>query len=270
MIAKKLIPIGAVLAGLAACNSKPATNTTATNTMATDTAGNTGAPGGPAAQTADAAGRVRGAVTAVTGTGVTIQSYGGQSVTVPIDAKTGFAWVARSNLASLKTGDFIGTATTGPDTALRAVELVIFPESMRGTGEGHYGWDTPGVVAATGGGAASSSAMTNGTVQQQSAMTNGTVQEQSAMTNGTVQGQSAMTNGTVSGATGGAGDKTLTVTYKGGKSQILVPAGTPVVRFEPAQKSILAVGQKVFAVSTPDAKPAKFVAVGKFGTTPPM
>ena len=44
-------------------------------------------------------------------------------------------------------------ATTGAGNsvnALRAVELVIFPESMRGTGAGHYDWDVPGVVAAAG------------------------------------------------------------------------------------------------------------------------
>ncbi len=185
-------------------------------------------------------------------------------MTVPIDGETGYAWVLASSLSTLKDGDFIGTATTGPDDALRAVELVIFPEAMRGTGEGHYDWDIPGVVAANGGGAAGSSAMTNGTVEQQSAMTNGTVQGQSAPQ------QSAMTNGTVTGGADASGEKTLTISYKGGTSQVLVPAGIPIVRFDPADKAILAKGQKLFVVTPPGATAAKFVAVGKDGLTPPM
>jgi hypothetical protein len=49
-----------------------------------------------------------------------------------------------------------------------------------------------------------------------------------------------------------------------------VPAGTPIVRFDPTQRSVLAKGQKVFVVKTADAPGAKFVAIGKDGLTPPM
>ena len=222
----------------------------------------------PTASTAPAAARIRGAVTAVAPTALTVQTYDGQSATVPIDAKTGYAWVVASDLSTLKKGDFIGTATSGPDTAMKALEVVIFPESMRGTGEGHYGWDTPGVMASAGGGAGATSSMTNGTV---SSMTNGTVTG-NAMTNGTVT-QSSMTNGTVTTDTGKPGETHLTVSYKGGTAQVLVPAGTPIVRFEPTQQAVLAKGQKVFSVIPPDAggkAAAKFVAIGKNGLTPPM
>ena len=250
---------GAGLLALGACNQ--------TTTSAT---------GNGAAAAAPGAGRIRGAVTAITPTALTVQTYDGQSATVPLDAKTGYAWVVASDLSSLKKGDFIGTATSGPDTAMRALEVVIFPESMRGTGEGHYGWDVPGVVASAGGGAGGTNSMTNGTV---SSMTNGTV---SSMTNGTVTGdamtngtvtQRSMTNGTVSGTTGKPGETHLTVAYKGGTAQVLVPAGTPIVRFEPTQAATLAKGQKVFAVIPPDGgdkAAAKFVAIGKDGVTPPM
>ena len=101
-------------------------------------------------------------------------------------------------------------------------------------------------------------------------MTNGTVDQQSAMTNGTVEQQSAMTNGTVTDGAGKPGETTLTVSYKGGKTKVLVPAGTPVVRFEPTQRSVLAKGQKVFVVTDASAPGAKFVAIGKDGITPPM
>ena len=256
MINKTLIVLAGATALLAGCGSK----TTADGNSATS-----------ATSAAPAATRVRGVVQSVGTDSVTVQGYDGKTTTVPIDAKTGFAWVVGSSLATLKSGDFVGTATTGPETALRAVELVIFPEAMRGSGEGHYGWDVPGVVAANGGaGSSDTSGMTNGTVQQQSGMTNGTVQQDSGMTNGTVQQDSGMTNGTVTGNTGKPGETHLTIAYKGGTAKVLVPAGTPIVRFEPTQRSVLAKGQKVFVVKTDDAPGAKFVAIGKDGLTPPM
>jgi hypothetical protein len=258
---QSLALLGAAVVMISGCSDK---------TGGSDAAGN-----GGVATAAASTGRVRGIVQAVAADGLTVQTYDGQTVTVPLDAKTGYAWVVPSSLATLKDGDFVGTATTGPKSALRAVELVIFPESMRGTGEGHYPWDVPGTVQANGGGSADMSAMTNGTVDQQSAMTNGTVDQQSAMTNGTVDTQSAMTNGTVSGgaSAGGAaagGDKMLSISYKGGRAQVAVPAGIPIVRFAPADKSILAKGQKIFAILPPGATAAKSVAIGKDGLTPPM
>jgi hypothetical protein len=45
-------------------------------------------------------------------------------------------------LASIAPGTFIGTAARpAPDGELQAMELLVFPESARGTGEGHYPWD---------------------------------------------------------------------------------------------------------------------------------
>jgi hypothetical protein len=45
-------------------------------------------------------------------------------------------------MADIKEGTFIGTATvTQPDSTLRSQEVVVFPDKMRGTGEGHYPWD---------------------------------------------------------------------------------------------------------------------------------
>jgi hypothetical protein len=251
---KSLALMGAALTLVAGCSGTGTGNdATANDTAATATATATASTG-----------RVRGTVQAVTADALTVQTYDGKTVTVPIDAKTGYAWVVPSSLSSLKDGDFIGTATTGPKTALRAVEVVIFPESMRGTGEGHYAWDVPGVVAANGGDSAGSSAMTNGTVDAQSAMTNGTVEPQSAMTNGTVTG------GATPGGAASSTDRVLSVSYKGGNVKVAVPAGVPIVRFDPTQKTVLAKGQKVFAVTPPGVSAAKSVAIGKDGLTPPM
>lgn len=244
---KRLVLLSSAVVAVGACSKLPSQDANSTAGRSNSTAS---AP-------APASTRVRGVVQSVEANSLALQTYDGQPVIVPLDGNTKFAWVVASNLASLKSGDFVGTATTGPDNALRAVELVIFPEAMRGTGEGHYGWDVPGVVAAAGGGGNASSGMTNGTVQQ------------SGMTNGTVQ-QSGMTNGTVTGGAGKTGETTLTIGYKGGTAKVLVPAGTPIVRFEPTTRSVLAKGQKLFVVKTPDAPGAKFVAIGKDGVTPPM
>lgn len=249
---------GLALTGLPACHQTPSGSTaqTASNGSAESATAPTNGPG-----------RLRGSLSAINSNTMTVTTYDGASAPVTLDSQTKYAWVVKSSLATLKQGDFIGTATTGPDSDLKAVEIVIFPEAMRGTGEGHYGWDTPGVIQAAGQSSGSASAMTNGTVTQ-SAMTNGTV-DQSAMTNGVVQ-QSGMTNGTVTAdAHGGAAAK-LTIGYKGGTAQVSVPQGTPVVRFEPTDRASLAKGQKLFIKLDNDQKTAQFVAIGKHGLTPPM
>ncbi|MFS0771170.1 hypothetical protein [Sphingomonas sp. 1P08PE] len=251
--------LGLAMTGLAACHQSPSES-------AAQTASN-GSDGGAATPT-NGPGRLRGTLGALDSDTMTITTYDGTSAPVTLDGETKYAWVIKSSLATVKQGDFIGTATTGPDSDLKAVEIVIFPEAMRGTGEGHYGWDTPGVIQAAGQSSGSaSSAMTNGTVTQ-SAMTNGTV-SQSAMTNGVVQ-QSGMTNGTVTADASGAATTKLTVSYKGGTAQVSVPQGTPVVRFEPTEKASLAKGQKLFIKLADDQKTAQFVAIGKDGLTPPM
>ena len=116
--------MGAALTLVAGCSGNGAGNDATANDTAPTAVASTGL--------------VRGTVQAVTADAMTLQTYDGKTVTVPLDGKTGYARVAPSSLSSLKDGDFIGTATTGPKTALLAVEIVVFPESMRGTGEGHY------------------------------------------------------------------------------------------------------------------------------------
>jgi hypothetical protein len=228
---RNLALVSAVLATLAACSAPE--------------------PTPPAAEVVDAANgtvRVRGTVQSVTDGSMTVQTWDGRTVAVPVAATTRFVWVVASSLSTLKDGDFVGTATEGPKTALRSLELVIFPESMRGAGEGHYEWDVPGVVASRGGGSVVSSAMTNGTVAS----------------------QSAMTNGTVAGNEASAGGRMLTITYAGGTANVTIPEGTPVVRFEPTERASLAVGQKVYAVIPQGTTAAGFLAMGKDGVIPPM
>jgi hypothetical protein len=50
--------------------------------------------------------------------------------------------VVPAELGAIAAGTFVGTAAVPrPDGRLMSLEVVVFPEAMRGTGEGHYGWD---------------------------------------------------------------------------------------------------------------------------------
>jgi hypothetical protein len=156
-----------------------------------------------------------------------------------------------------------------PENHLVALEVVIFPNSMRGTGEGHYPWSVPATVAA----ADRHQAVSSNGQPVQATMTNGTVVSTSSSAAAPpVQG--AMTNGTVTASASSTGGEELTISYgKAGKVQILVPSDVPVVRLEPAQQSVVKPGAKAFVVATtsPGAHPsANFVAIGQNGMMPPM
>ncbi|GJE54298.1 MULTISPECIES: metal ABC transporter permease [Methylobacterium] len=199
--------------------------------------------------------RVRGTIESADGSSVVIKTADGKSETVATSGAK-FAWVVKSSLDEIKDGVFIGTATKG-DNPPTALEVVLFPESMRGTAEGHYGWDE--ITDTTEGGTKVKSSMTNGTVKASSAAA--------------PKVKSSMTNGTVKSAAGAGGDKTLTVTYdKDGSKTIAVPAKAPIVAFEPADAAILKPGSHIFVVAAKDGSKleGKLVAVGKDGLTPPM
>ena len=90
--------------------------------------------------------RVVGTVERFDGANLVIKtSQSEKVVNVPPDA-TVFALV-KASLADIKPGTFIGVgATPQPDDSQRAIRVVIFPESMRGLGEGHRPWDRPGTT----------------------------------------------------------------------------------------------------------------------------
>ena len=204
---------------------------------------------------------VRGTIQSLDGQVLTVATSDG-SVRVQLAPSTAIATVVQSDRAHLTDGSFLGiTSVAEPDGSQRAVEVHVFPEAMRGTGEGNYGWDWPG--------ASGNSKMTNGTASK---MTNGTVSN-SKMTNGTVS-NSKMMNGTVTARDGGS---SLTLQYKDGTSEgsqaITIPPGIPVVALEPGQSSDLPPGVRVFVVATRDSAgvlTAVRVLAGKNGVAPPM
>ncbi len=98
--------------------------------------------------------RTRGTIVAIAGDTVEIQPRRGDKIGVRLGDKTPVVGVTYTQLADVKPGRFIGTtAVPQPDGTLKALEIHAFPESMRGTGEGHYDWDL-----------GESSTMTNGSI----------------------------------------------------------------------------------------------------------
>ena len=98
--------------------------------------------------------RVRGVVVSLDGTKLVVHSRDGKDVSIGLKDDFAVLAVVKSSMADIKQGAFIGTAAVRqPDTSLRSVEVVVFPEGMRGVGEGHYPWDL-----------GPSSSMTNATV----------------------------------------------------------------------------------------------------------
>ena len=86
--------------------------------------------------------RVRGTVVSLEGSKLVVHAKDGEDVTVSLKDKYAALAVVKSSMEDIKQDTFIGTATVAqPDGSLRAVEVVVFPESLRGFAEGHYPWD---------------------------------------------------------------------------------------------------------------------------------
>ncbi len=190
--------------------------------------------------------RTRGTVVAVNGDDAVIHTRMGQ-MTAHLAATTRFVGAKKASLGDIQSNTYIGTAAVpAANGSLRALEVTIFPDSMRGVGEGSYPWDL-----------GKAGSMTNGAV---SSMTNGTVSSASSMTNGTVGGMSA------------SHPRTIQVTYKGGEQTVTLPSSIPVVALEPGDRSLLTSGAKVVVfgpVSGTDVD-AKQIVIGEDGVKPPM
>ena len=125
----------------------------------------------------------------------------------------------------------IGAGWAGLAAAVQACRLghqvTVFEASLRGSGEGHYGWENADGSTGT---------MTNGTV-----------------------GKLTQANG-----------RTLSVSYKGGEKQLVVPDDVPIAYVQAGKVDELVKGAKVVVFPAEDGKTARGVAVGKDGFQPPM
>jgi hypothetical protein len=188
---------------------------------------------------------VRGDIVAIDGNTVTVKSRGGETVKLQLADDVRVAVAEKAELSDVRDGAFIGTtAVPQPDGTLRAVEVHVFPESMRGTGEGHRPWDLrPG------------STMTNATVTGVGATGR--------------KSPSMMTNATVAKVAG----RKLTLKYSDGEKSVVVPPDATVVKLEPGDRSQLKPGVHLFAIASRQGDGtlrAERVTIGKDGVVPPM
>jgi len=159
----------------------------------------------------DKAMRVRGTVEQIDGTVMTVKSREGDTLKIKLADEGKVVALVKASLADIKPNSFVGsTAMPQPDGTWKAVEVHIFPEEMRGTGEGDRPYD---------------------------------YRPQSTMTNGTVNGLAkTTTSGTVANEEG----TTLTLNYKDGSKKIDVTAQTVIVSYVPGTREELKPGASIY------------------------
>jgi hypothetical protein len=107
--------------------------------------------------------RVRGTIEAVDGEVLSVKSRSGEDVKLRMASDMRVVGIIKISLSDIKLGSFIGATTVpGPDGSQNAVEVHVFPEDMRGTGEGSRPYDLR-----------PNSTMTNATVAQTVAANDG-------------------------------------------------------------------------------------------------
>lgn len=115
-----------------------------------------------AQQTSDAV-RVRGTIESKDHQTLNVKARSGETLKVKLADNAPVRAVVKAPLSDIQPGSFVGiTAMPQPDGTQKAVEIHVFPEAMRGTGEGHRPWDLM-----------PNSTMTNATVATEVASNNG-------------------------------------------------------------------------------------------------
>ncbi len=180
--------------------------------------------------------RLRATIEKIDATSITVKERSGEVITLVRPANMDVSEVYPLALADIKPGSYIGTAAIPQaDGSQLALEVLVFPEAARGTGEGHRPWD----------------------LRPESTMTNATVADLAAAPSSVPGGQK------------------LTLKYKDGEKTVIVPPGVPVVSFKPGnadQQALLVPGAKVMITAQEkDGKPTALrVLVGRNGFAPPM
>ncbi|HWI80069.1 MAG TPA: hypothetical protein VNS31_12775, partial [Ramlibacter sp.] len=85
--------------------------------------------------------RIRGELVAVDAASITVKRKAGGDVKIAIKPDQAVSAVKKVALADVKPGSYVGIATKNSGGKLVALEVLVFPEAGRGTGEGHYEWD---------------------------------------------------------------------------------------------------------------------------------
>ena len=182
--------------------------------------------------------RVRGTIDQIEGGMMTIKSREGDTLKVKLTDDGNVVALVKAALADIKPNSYVGsTAMPQPDGSWKAVEVHIFPEAMRGTGEGDRPYD---------------------------------YKPQSTMTNGTVNN---VGKSTVSGTVASEDGATLTLNYKDGSKKIDVTPETVIVSYLPGSRDELKPGARIYIpAATRQADGTLMTArinVGR-GIAPPM
>jgi hypothetical protein len=179
--------------------------------------------------------RVRGVVEKVDGNTLLIKApTGGAPITLKLTDNAVVVGVVKATVADIKEGSYIGSgAMPQPDGTQKAVEVHIFAESQRGTGDGHRGnWDGSPYGAGIG----------------------------------------TMTNGAAGQAVSSVDGPVITVKYKDGEKKVIVGPNVPIVRYEIGDKSELKPGAAVSIVAATKKPDGTFEAarinVGRNGVVP--
>jgi len=175
--------------------------------------------------------RVRATIEKIDGSTLSVKTRDGEDLKITLADRPVFMAIIPATLADLKPGTFVGSgATPGPDGSLVAMEVHIFPEVMRGTGEGHRPMEGP---------------------------------NQATMTNANVDTSVTAVDGQVLTLKYKDGEKKLLVTPK-----TAIVAYTPGDRAElkPGIKIYIAAAQKQADGSLVAAR----ISYGRDGLTPPM
>lgn len=180
--------------------------------------------------------RVRGTIEKVDATSLTVRERSGEVITLVRSADMAVSEVLPLKLADIRPGSYVGTAAMPQaDGTQLALEVLVFPEAARGTGEGHYPWD----------------------LQPQSTMTNATVAD------------------LVAAPASVPGGQKLLLRYKDGEKTVIVPPTAPVVTFKPGKEdetALVVPGAKVMITAqVREGKPTALrMIVGRNGFAPPM
>ncbi|MEP7205948.1 MAG: DUF5666 domain-containing protein [Casimicrobiaceae bacterium] len=173
-----------------------------------------------------------------------IKTASGADTKIKLADRVRISMRSPGDLARVQQGAYVGvTAAPRADGTLVASEVQIFPEALRGTGEGHRPMDagntmTNATVSSVGGGAA----------------------------------RSTTTDATVAAIGDAKGERTLTVTYQGGQKIIVVPNATFVFATDIGGPENLVAGAHVVVYATTQADgtlATERVSVGKEGYVPP-
>ena len=184
---------------------------------------------------------MRGTIEKIDGAVLTVKSRAGETLTIKMADNVNVVAVVKASLADIKPGSFVGsTAMPEADGSFKAVEVHIFPEAMRGTGEGDRPYD---------------------------------YKPKSTMTNGTVAVSSNATGTVGSDVAKAGGGMTLSIKYKEGEKKIDVSPDTPVVTYAPGSKDELKPGAAIYITAATKEADGTLstgrINVGR-GIVPPM